>query len=256
MGAYNDELQKAGVFLSAEGLSDASEGFRVDFSSQPPVVTDGPYAEAREIFTGYWLLEVASREEAEHWARKCPLGPGVALEVRRVNEIADFLPDLQGNHGRRIGRARAGMAGRQQLIALGCLESGRVGAHHRIPAAVRVGVSEQPPDGAGQRRVVQGDLPQHTVVPRRIGSRSAVGHDVLGSQGEDHELIDARQILHEIPRVFAVPQPLVHQHRQLVSGLRAQEFETGPPAGSVVTRRHCTSLRAVSDPPPCLEETL
>jgi len=96
MGAYNDELQKAGVFLSAEGLSDASEGFRVDFSSQPPVVTDGPYAEAREIFTGYWLLEVASREEAEHWARKCPLGPGTALEVRRVNEIADFLPDLQG----------------------------------------------------------------------------------------------------------------------------------------------------------------
>ena len=96
MGAYNDELQKAGVFLSAEGLSDASEGFRVDFSSQPPVVTDGPYAEAREIFTGYWLLEVASREEAEHWAGKCPLGPGTALEVRRVNEISDFLPVLEG----------------------------------------------------------------------------------------------------------------------------------------------------------------
>ena len=94
MGAYNEELQKAGVFLSAEGLSDADEGFRVDFSSAPPVVTDGPYAEAREVFTGFWILEVASREEAEHWARKCPLGPGVALEVRRVNELTDFdMPD-------------------------------------------------------------------------------------------------------------------------------------------------------------------
>jgi hypothetical protein len=94
MGAYNEELQKAGVFLSAEGLSDASEGFRVDFSSAPPVVTDGPYAEAREVFTGFWILEVANREEAEHWARKCPLGPGVALEVRRVNELSDFdMPD-------------------------------------------------------------------------------------------------------------------------------------------------------------------
>lgn len=93
MGAYNEELQKAGVFLSAEGLSDASEGFRVDFNSVPPVVTDGPYAEAREVFTGYWILEVASREEAEHWARKCPLGPGTVLEVRRVNDFADFDQD-------------------------------------------------------------------------------------------------------------------------------------------------------------------
>ena len=94
MGAYNGDLQKAGVFLSAEGLSDAEEGFRVDFSSVPPVVTDGPYAEAREVFTGFWILEVADREEAVHWAKKCPLGPGVALEVRRVNELSDFdMPD-------------------------------------------------------------------------------------------------------------------------------------------------------------------
>jgi len=90
MGAYNEELQKAGVFLSAEGLSDAEDGFRVDFSTTPPVVTDGPFAEAREVFTGFWILEVANREEAELWARKCPLGPGVALEVRLVNEIADM----------------------------------------------------------------------------------------------------------------------------------------------------------------------
>ncbi len=90
MGAYNEDLQKAGVFLSAEGLTDAEDGFRVDFSSTPPVVTDGPYAEAREVFTGFWILEVADREEAELWARKCPRGPGVAREVRRVAELADM----------------------------------------------------------------------------------------------------------------------------------------------------------------------
>ena len=90
MGAYNEELQKAGVFLSAEGLSGEEDGFRVDFSSTPPVVTDGPFAEAREVFTGFWILEVAGREEAELWATKCPLGPGVSLEVRLVNEIGDI----------------------------------------------------------------------------------------------------------------------------------------------------------------------
>lgn len=94
MGAYNESLQKAGVFLSAEGLSDASEGFRVDFGSTPPAVSDGPFTEAREVFTGFWIIEVATREEAERWALACPLGPGTALEVRRVNELTDFeLPD-------------------------------------------------------------------------------------------------------------------------------------------------------------------
>lgn len=95
MGAYNEALQKAGVFLSAEGLSDASEGFRVDFSSAPPSITDGPHPETHEVFTGFWIIEVASREEAEHWARRCPLGPGVSLDVRRVNELADL--DLPGD---------------------------------------------------------------------------------------------------------------------------------------------------------------
>jgi hypothetical protein len=94
MGAYNEELQKAGVFLTAEGLGDASDGFRVDFSSTPPAVTDGPFAEAREVFTGFWILEVSGREEAELWARKCPLGPGTALEVRRVAEFSELdLPE-------------------------------------------------------------------------------------------------------------------------------------------------------------------
>jgi hypothetical protein len=59
----------------------------------PPALTDGPFAEAREVFTGFWLIEVASREEAEHWARKCPLGPGTVLEVRRVNDFSELDQD-------------------------------------------------------------------------------------------------------------------------------------------------------------------
>ena len=71
----------------------AEEGFVVDFASDPPVVTDGPYTEAKELFNGFWILEVSSKEEAAQWARKCPLGPGVKLEVRRVAETEEFPQD-------------------------------------------------------------------------------------------------------------------------------------------------------------------
>jgi hypothetical protein len=90
MGRFNEELVKAGVLLAGEGLSGPDEGFVVDFESDPPVVTDGPYTEAKELFNGFWILEVSSKEEAKQWARKVPLGPGVKLEVRRISEMADF----------------------------------------------------------------------------------------------------------------------------------------------------------------------
>lgn len=93
MGRYNDELTQAGVLLSGEGLADISEAVTVDFDSEPPVVTDGPFAEAKELFNGYWIVQAASREEAVEWAKKAPLGPGSWLEVRRVNEIEDFPQD-------------------------------------------------------------------------------------------------------------------------------------------------------------------
>lgn len=93
MGRFNEELIKAGVMLAGEGLTGPEEGFVVDFNQDPPVVTDGPYTEAKELFNGFWLIEVSSKEEAVQWARKVPLGPGVKLEVRRVSEIADFPGD-------------------------------------------------------------------------------------------------------------------------------------------------------------------
>jgi hypothetical protein len=92
MGAYNESMMKAGVMVGGEGLADVSEGsaFVVDFSEEPPVVTDGPYGETHELFNGFWLVQVSSKEEAKEWASRCPLGPGSKLEVRRVHEAEDF----------------------------------------------------------------------------------------------------------------------------------------------------------------------
>lgn len=90
MGAYNESMIKAGILLAGEGLTDPEEGFVVDFESTPPVVTDGPYTEAKELFNGFWVIQVSSKEEAAEWARRAPLGPGTRLEVRRVSEMEEF----------------------------------------------------------------------------------------------------------------------------------------------------------------------
>jgi len=90
MGAYNEAMIKAGVLLAGEGLADPAEGVVVDFDAEEPVVTDGPYGETHELFNGFWIIQVSSREEAVEWARRAPLGPGSTLEVRRVQEAEDF----------------------------------------------------------------------------------------------------------------------------------------------------------------------
>ena len=90
MGAYNESMMKAGVLLAGEGLSDAKEGFVVDFASETPIVTDGPYGETHELFNGFWIIQASSKEEAAEWAKRCPLGPGSKLEVRRVTDESDF----------------------------------------------------------------------------------------------------------------------------------------------------------------------
>lgn len=83
-GAFIEEMIKAGVLLAAEGLDDAGKGAVVDFSGAVPVVTDGPYGETKELFGGYFLLDVASKEEAVEWARRLPSTRGSKIEVRRV----------------------------------------------------------------------------------------------------------------------------------------------------------------------------
>lgn len=90
MGAYNESMMEAGVLLAGEGLSEPEEGFVVDFDAEQPVVTDGPYGETHELFNGFWIIEVSSKEEAAEWASRAPLGPGTKLEVRRVTDESDF----------------------------------------------------------------------------------------------------------------------------------------------------------------------
>jgi len=93
MGKYNESMMQAGVLVAGEGLSDASEGFVVDFTSETPLVTDGPYGETKELFNGFWIVEVASKEEAAEWASRAPLSGGSKLEVRRVTGPEDFPAD-------------------------------------------------------------------------------------------------------------------------------------------------------------------
>jgi hypothetical protein len=92
MGKYNEALITAGVLLAGDGLADDVDttGFVVDFSSEPPAITDGPYGETHELFNGFWMIQVASKEEAAEWAVRCPLLPGNKLEVRRVTDQSDF----------------------------------------------------------------------------------------------------------------------------------------------------------------------
>jgi len=95
MMKYNESLQKAGVLLALDGLRPPSEGARVSFAGGKPKVTDGPFAEAKEVLGGYWMIQVKSREEAIEWATRCPAGPNETIEIRQVQELADFPPEVQ-----------------------------------------------------------------------------------------------------------------------------------------------------------------
>ena len=95
MMKYNEDLQKAGVLLALDGLHPPSMGARVSFAGGKPLVTDGPFAEAKEVLGGYWMIEVNSREEAIEWAKRCPGSPNEVIEIRQVQEMSDFPPDVQ-----------------------------------------------------------------------------------------------------------------------------------------------------------------
>jgi len=95
MMKYNEELQKAGVLLSLEGLHPPAMGARVSFPGGKAKVTDGPFAEAREVLGGFWMIDVASREEAIRWASRCPAAENETIEIRQVMEMTDFPADVQ-----------------------------------------------------------------------------------------------------------------------------------------------------------------
>ena len=95
MMKYNESLQKAGVLLALDGLHPPSTGARVTFPGGKPKVTDGPFAEAKEVLGGYWMIQVKSREEAIEWASRCPASENEIIEVRQVQEMSDFPADVQ-----------------------------------------------------------------------------------------------------------------------------------------------------------------
>jgi len=95
MTRYNQSLKKAGILLALDGLHPPSMGARVSFAGGKATATDGPFAEAREVLGGYWLIQVKSKEEAIEWAKRCPAGDGNVIEVRQVQEMADFPAELQ-----------------------------------------------------------------------------------------------------------------------------------------------------------------
>jgi hypothetical protein len=95
MTKYNEELSKAGVLLALDGLHPTSEGARITYEGTSPRVTDGPFAEAKEVVGGYWMIQTRDKEEAIEWAKRCPAGGDVVLELRRVFEMSDFPADVQ-----------------------------------------------------------------------------------------------------------------------------------------------------------------
>lgn len=90
MGKYNDSMQKAGILLALDGLHPPATGARVSFAGGKPKVIDGPFAEAKEVLGGFWMIDVKSKEEAVEWVRRCPAAPGDVIEIRQVFEMSDF----------------------------------------------------------------------------------------------------------------------------------------------------------------------
>jgi hypothetical protein len=104
MGKYNEELVKAGVMLAGEGLQASSKGKRVKFSGDKRTVTDGPFAETKELIAGFWLWQVRSMDEAVEWLKRAPFDGGTEIEIRRVFETedfgAEFTPELREQEDR------------------------------------------------------------------------------------------------------------------------------------------------------------
>lgn len=113
MGKFNEQLVKAGVMLAGEGLQASSKGKRVKFSGEKRTVTDGPFAETKELIAGYWIWQVRSMDEAVEWLKRAPFDGGTEIEIRPVFEIADFAENLTPEIRDRDQRLRSEIAGKK-----------------------------------------------------------------------------------------------------------------------------------------------
>jgi len=95
MMEYNKTLQKAGVLLALDGLFPPSTGARISLADGKATVTDGPFPEAKEVISGYWIIQVRSREEAIEWAKRAPMSNNEVIEVRQIHEMPDLPEDVQ-----------------------------------------------------------------------------------------------------------------------------------------------------------------
>jgi hypothetical protein len=95
MMKYNEALKEAGVLITLDGLHPPSAGARVSFAGGKPMVTDGPFIEAKEVLGGYWMIDVKSKDEAIAWASRCPASNNEVIEIRQVHEMSDFPADVQ-----------------------------------------------------------------------------------------------------------------------------------------------------------------
>jgi hypothetical protein len=91
MGRFNEELVNAGVMLDGNGLHASSKGARIKFDGEKRTVTDGPFAETKELVAGYWLIQAKSKEEAIEWFKRAPFDGGTEIEIRQVFEVSDFV---------------------------------------------------------------------------------------------------------------------------------------------------------------------
>ena len=95
MAEYNKSLQQAGVLLALDGLFPPSTGVRISYADGKATVTDGPFAEAKEVIGGYWIIQARTREEAIEWAKRAPMSNCEIIEVRQIFEMGDFPADVQ-----------------------------------------------------------------------------------------------------------------------------------------------------------------
>jgi len=116
MGAFNEQLIKAGVMLAGDGLQASSKGARVVFNGKERTIVDGPFAETKELIAGFWIWNVKSKDEAIEWVKRCPnpmLGDS-EIEIRQVFEAEDFGAEFTPEHREKVERMRAEFARRSR----------------------------------------------------------------------------------------------------------------------------------------------